>query len=95
MRDILEPPSIASKLTELFQYAGDHAIPLYVLIDEYDNFANTVLAYHGAEAYHSFTHGGGFYRNFFATLKGGAGPQRRRSGSACSSPACRRSPWTT
>ena len=72
VRDILEPPSIATKLTELFQYAGDHDIPLYVLIDEYDNFANTVLAYHGAEAYHSFTHGGGFYRNFFATLKGGA-----------------------
>ncbi len=43
-----------------------------MLIDEYDNFANTVLAYHGAEACHSFTHGGGFYRNFFATLKGGA-----------------------
>ena len=72
VRDILEPPSIATKLTELFQYAGDHDIPLYVLIDEYDNFANTVLAYHGAEAYHSFTHGGGFYRNFFATLKSGA-----------------------
>ena len=71
-RRILAPPSIATKLAELFRYAGDHDIPLYVLIDEYDNFANTVLAYHGAEAYHSFTHGGGFYRNFFATLKGGA-----------------------
>ena len=32
-----------------------------------------MLAYHGAEAYRSFTHGGGFYRNFFATLKSGAG----------------------
>ena len=72
LRDILAPPSIDEKLAELFGYAGDHGIPLYVLIDEYDNFANTVLAYHGAEAYHSFTHGGGFYRNFFATLKGGA-----------------------
>ena len=69
---ILEPPSIASKLTELFRYAGDHDIPLYVLIDEYDNFANTVLAYQGAEAHHS-TYGGGIYRNFFATLKAGAG----------------------
>ena len=69
---ILARPSIATKLSELFRYAGDHDIPLYVLIDEYDNFANTVLAYHGAEAYHSFTHGGGFYRNFFAALKGGA-----------------------
>ena len=55
----------------LFRYAGDHDIPLYVLIDEYDNFANTVLAHHGADAYESFTHGGGFYRNFFATLKSG------------------------
>ena len=41
VRDILEPPSIATKLSELFRYAGDHDIPLYVLIDEYDNFANT------------------------------------------------------
>ena len=71
MQDILEPPSIASKLAELFRYVGDHDIPLYVLIDEYDNFANTVLAHHGAEAYHSFTHGGGFFRSFFAALKGG------------------------
>ena len=69
LRDILAPPSIANKLAELFRYAGDHDIPLYALIDEYDNFANTVLAHHGAEAYHSFIHGGGFYRNFFATLK--------------------------
>ncbi len=72
LQRILAPPSIAERLSALFRYAGDHDIPLYVLIDEYDNFANTVLAYHGAEAYHSFTHGGGFYRNFFAALKGGA-----------------------
>ena len=72
-RRILAPPSIATKLAELFWYAGDHDIPLYVIVDEYDNFANTVLAYHGAEAYHSFIHGGGFYRSFFATLKSGAG----------------------
>ena len=70
---ILAPPSIDAKLAALFLYASDHGIPLYVLIDEYDNFANTVLAYHGEEAYQAFTHGGGFYRNFFATLKAGAG----------------------
>ena len=70
---ILAPPSIDAKLAALFLYAGDHGIPLYVLIDEYDNFANTILAYDGAAAYQSFTHGGGFYRNFFATLKAGAG----------------------
>ena len=66
---ILAPPSASAKLNELFLYTKRHGILLYVLIDEYDNFANTVLAHHGAEAYHEFTHGGGFYRNFFATLK--------------------------
>ena len=73
---ILSLPSIDAKLNELFLYANAHGIPLYVLIDEYDNFANTVLAYHGTEAYQSFTHGGGFYRNFFATLKVGAEQSR-------------------
>ena len=70
---ILAHPSIDGKLNQLFEYAGERGIPLYVLIDEYDNFANTILAYRGADAYHSFTHGVGFYRNFFATLKAGAG----------------------
>ena len=36
---ILSPPSINAKLQELFLYAGDHGIPLYVLINEYDHFA--------------------------------------------------------
>ena len=71
LRRILAPPSIDGRLTELFAYAGEHGIPLYLLIDEYDNFANTVLAHRGREAYESFTHGGGFYRNFFAALKAG------------------------
>ena len=72
-RRILSASAIDGKLNALFEYAGDHGIPLCVLIDEYDNFANTVLAHRGREAYESFTHGGGFYRNFFATLKAGAG----------------------
>ena len=72
-RDILGRGSIRGQLDELFQYARAGGIPLYVLIDEYDNFANTILAHQGPDAYHSFTHGGGFYRSFFATLKAGAG----------------------
>ena len=68
---ILEQRSINEKLVALFRHARDRSIPLYVLIDEYDNFANTILSEQGAEAYHAFTHGGGFYRNFFGTLKAG------------------------
>ena len=72
VRHILAPPSVNRKLNRLFEYAGDHDIALYVLIDEYDHFANTILAHHGEAAYRGVTHGGGFYRNFFATLKAGA-----------------------
>ncbi|MCY3837524.1 MAG: AAA family ATPase [Gammaproteobacteria bacterium] len=70
---ILAPPSIEAKLNELFRHTRRNSIPLYVLIDEYDNFANTILAHRGAGAYQSLTHHGGFYRNFFAALKAGAG----------------------
>ena len=73
LEEILSPSSIANKLAELFRYVADQGIPLYVLVDEYDNFANTILAHHGEDAYQSLTHGGGFYRNFFATLKAGTG----------------------
>ena len=71
-RRILAPPAVAGILNELFAHAGDQGIALYVLIDEYDHFANTILAHRGEGAYHDITHGGGFYRNFFATLKAGA-----------------------
>ena len=70
-QQILSFPSITARLSALFEHATDQGFPLYVLIDEYDNFANTVLAHRGAEAYRSFTHGSGFYRSFFATLKAG------------------------
>ncbi|MDE0025201.1 MAG: AAA family ATPase [Spirochaetaceae bacterium] len=70
-RRIQAPSTIHGQLDELFLHAGREGIPLYVLIDEYDNFANTILAGEGAEAYHEFTHGGGFYRSFFAALKAG------------------------
>ena len=86
------PPGIKGGLNELFRYAGERGIPLYVLIDEYDNFANTILAHEGAEAYHSFTHGGGFFRSFSPPSRGDRVGQPP---AACSSPACRRSPWTT
>ena len=73
IRRILSPPSINGKLRELFAHCSTHGIPLYVMIDEYDSFANTVLAHCGPDAYESFTQVGGFYYSFFAALKAGAG----------------------
>ncbi len=43
----------------------------YLLIDEYDNFANNVLADIGKESYYNLTHGTGFLRNFFTVIKAG------------------------
>ncbi len=55
---ICSQATINDKLNALFLHSGRAQIPLYVLIDEYDNFANTILAHQGADAYHAFTHGG-------------------------------------
>jgi hypothetical protein len=44
---------------------------LYVIIDEYDNFANTILSTVGKDAYLELTHGPGFFRVFFNVLKKG------------------------
>ena len=72
-RRVLDHASASGKLNALFREARRRGVRLFVLIDEYDNFANTILAHHGAPAYQKLTHGSGFYRNFFAALKGGAG----------------------
>ena len=52
-------------LSDTVQLAGQH---IYVLIDEYDNFANTMLA-DNENNYNTLTHGDGFFRLFFNNLK--------------------------
>ena len=69
---ILSPPTVGGRLGELFLHAERLGVRLYVLIDEYDNFANTILAGEGVAAYHAVTHGSGFFRDFFAALKAGS-----------------------
>ncbi len=44
---------------------------IYVIIDEYDNFANTILSEYGQEEFEKITHGTGFLRAFFNVLKAG------------------------
>ena len=45
-------------------------LPIYLIIDEYDNFTNVVLSQHGHERYCDLTHGAGFFRFFFNKIKG-------------------------
>ena len=44
---------------------------LYVIIDEYDNFANTIISESGEQAFIDITHGTGFLRAFFNVVKAG------------------------
>jgi len=44
---------------------------IYLLIDEYDNFTNTIISSWGQEKYLAITHGEGFYRHFFNVIKAG------------------------
>lgn len=60
----------AQKLQRMFAYVALKRLKLYLFIDEYDNFANTILVNHGEQAYRALTHGAGFFRYFFNLLKG-------------------------
>jgi hypothetical protein len=44
-------------------------IRLCLLVDEYDNFTNTILATKGHDVYHHITHADGFYRDVFKKFK--------------------------
>jgi len=45
-------------------------VSVFMIIDEYDNFANNVLIEHNTDTYQRITHAGGFLRNFFSLIKG-------------------------
>ena len=70
-RQVLSRRTMSGRLNQLFRDAERIGVRLYLLIDEYDNFANTILAGEGHAAYHAMTHGSGWFRDFFATLKAG------------------------
>jgi len=69
--EILEMSNTADQLRKLLFHASLKKLKIYLIIDEYDNFANTILTTAGAKAYHELTHGPGFFRYFFNLLKGG------------------------
>ncbi|MCP5103576.1 MAG: AAA family ATPase [bacterium] len=71
VQKIKESRSASDILSTLLQLCKGARQKLYVLIDEYDNFSNTILASIGKDAYHDLTHGPGFFRSFFNVLKNG------------------------
>jgi len=65
-----DPVSLIKALLEQIGGAGQS---VYVLIDEYDNFANDLLALGRGNAYHDLMGATGFVRAFYKTLKEYAG----------------------
>ena len=66
---ILKAPDIGKKLAEIMSGLRGSGLDLYVIIDEYDNFTNTILAESGHGAYEALCHGDGFFKQFFTDLK--------------------------
>lgn len=67
---VLSADSARQKLNLINNTAQELGLPLFLIIDEYDNFTNIVLNEQGEEIYHAITHASGFYRDFFKLFKG-------------------------
>ena len=62
-----DPGAFLSAISTYASRKGN--LRIYLLIDEYDNFTNTILSTYGTEFYRKATHGEGFIRGFFNVIK--------------------------
>ncbi len=73
-KDYLDELNKYSSASDIMNYVHDAAknqkCSLYLIVDEYDNFTNTVLNEKGENIYHAMTHASGFYRDVFKKFKG-------------------------
>ena len=67
--DFVNISNATDMLKKFISIMKAHRAKFYLLIDEYDNFANNVLIHHGKERYQRVTHQAGFLRSFFAAIK--------------------------
>ena len=70
LKSFFECNTYTGKLIQITTTANELHIPMYLIIDEYDNFTNVVLSEKGEEVYHKMTHAEGFYRDVFKKFKG-------------------------
>jgi hypothetical protein len=62
------PASLMKRFLDAMQRSPHR---LYVLIDEYDNFTNDLIARGDHDIYHNIIHASGFVREFYKTIKEG------------------------
>ena len=62
----------ASLMSRFLVAMGRSPHPLYLMVDEYDNFTNDLIARGDHETYRHVVHASGFVREFYKTIKEGA-----------------------
>ncbi len=70
VENVLKAETAARKLNAIGIAAEKLNLPLFLIVDEYDNFTNVVLNEQGEEVYTALTHASGFYREIFKVFKG-------------------------
>lgn len=69
-----EDGNASNMLVEVCEFISSHNLPpLYILIDEYDNFTNQLLVVYKDSLYQDLTTGESFLRTFFKVIKAGIG----------------------
>ncbi len=68
---IEESLSPSDVLAAVIDVCRDSRQRVYLIVDEYDNFANNILTASGESAYQEITHKDGVLRTFFSVVKGG------------------------
>ena len=72
MPEILLDAPVSDNLNHLLNYVASNQLPpVYVIIDEYDNFANQLITGNRDLHYQELTAADGFLKTFFKTLKAG------------------------
>lgn len=61
--------TVKAKLVFICISMKEQDLKMYLILDEYDNFANNVLSSYGDSRYHALTHGDGFLRDFLKIVK--------------------------
>ena len=70
IQNVRATKNAGGKLGFIQNEARHKSYSLYLIIDEYDNFTNTVLNEQGEKVYWAITHAEGFYRDIFKKFKG-------------------------
>lgn len=67
--EVMRRSTADERLGYINMIASGLGLRIYLIIDEYDNFTNTILSSYGTAAYRQATHGEGAFRFFFNVVK--------------------------